>query len=87
MIRERLGERNIIAEDLGYMTDSVRKLVKDSGYPNMKVLEFAFDSRDSSGKGDYLPHNYEPTASLIRGRMTMRRFWAGFPASKNRRKP
>ena len=43
VIRERLGERNIIAEDLGYMTDSVRKLVKDSGYPNMKVLEFAFD--------------------------------------------
>ena len=44
-----LGDVNIIAEDLGYITDSVRQLVKDSGFPNMKVLEFAFDSRDSSG--------------------------------------
>ena len=49
------------------MTDSVRKLVKDSGYPNMKVLEFAFDSRDSSGKGDYLPHNYEPNCVAYTG--------------------
>ena len=46
-------------EDLGYVTDTVRRMVKESGYPNMKVLEFAFDSRDSSGAGDYLPHNYE----------------------------
>ena len=37
----------MIAEDLGYVTDSVRKLVHDSGFPGMKVLEFAFDSRDS----------------------------------------
>jgi len=40
------------------MTDSVRKLVKDSGFPNMKVLEFAFDSRDTGSASDYLPHNY-----------------------------
>ena len=59
MIKARLGEKPIIAEDLGYVTDTVRRMVKESGYPNMKVLEFAFDSRDSSGAGDYLPHNYE----------------------------
>ena len=58
-ISASLGDREIIAEDLGYMTDSVKRLVEESGYPNMKVLEFAFDSRDSSGAGDYLPHNYE----------------------------
>ena len=58
-VREALGEKPVIAEDLGYMTDSVKRLVEESGYPNMKVLEFAFDSRDSSGAGDYLPHNYE----------------------------
>ncbi len=57
-IKESLGEISIIAEDLGYITDSVRKLVKDTGFPNMKVLEFAFDSRDSSGPIEYLPHNY-----------------------------
>ena len=58
MVRNTLGEKEIIAEDLGYVTDSVRQLVKDSGFPGMKVLEFAFDSRDSGCAGDYLPHNY-----------------------------
>ncbi|MDO4261387.1 MAG: 4-alpha-glucanotransferase [Eubacteriales bacterium] len=57
-LKRRLGERPIIAEDLGYMTSTVRRLVEESGYPGMKVLEFAFDSRDSSDAGDYLPHNY-----------------------------
>ena len=54
----RLGERDIIAEDLGFMTDSVKRLVAESGYPNMKVLEFAFDERDTGNASDYLPHNY-----------------------------
>lgn len=45
----------IIAEDLGLMTDSVIKLVEDSGFPAMKVLEFAFDQNPENM---YLPHNY-----------------------------
>lgn len=57
-IQGALGEKEIIAEDLGYVTDSVRRLVQESGYPGMKVLEFAFDSRDSGCASDYLPHNY-----------------------------
>lgn len=57
-IKEALGDIPIIAEDLGYITPSVRQLVKDSGYPNMKVLEFAFDSRDSSGSEQYKPYHY-----------------------------
>lgn len=57
-MREVLGHREVIAEDLGYVTDSVRKLVADSGFPGMKVLEFAFDSRDTGCANDYLPHNY-----------------------------
>ena len=48
----------MIAEDLGLMTDGVRKLVKDSGYPNMKVLQFAYDASDLGGSNEYLPHNY-----------------------------
>lgn len=52
------GRQEVIAEDLGYVTDSVRQLVRDSGFPGMKVLEFAFDSRDSGSANDYLPHNY-----------------------------
>ena len=53
-----LGWHEVIAEDLGYVTDSVRQLVRESGFPGMKVLEFAFDSRDSGSANDYLPHNY-----------------------------
>ena len=44
-----------IAEDLGYLTPEVRQLLEDSGLPGMKVLEFAFDSREPS---NYLPHTY-----------------------------
>lgn len=47
-----------IAEDLGYATSDVEKLLKESGFPGMKVLEFAFDSRDTGSASDYLPHNY-----------------------------
>lgn len=54
-IRAELGDVDMIAEDLGFLTDSVIKLVQRSGYPGMKVLQFAFDSREDS---DYLPHNY-----------------------------
>ncbi|MBR3866853.1 MAG: 4-alpha-glucanotransferase, partial [Butyricicoccus sp.] len=57
-VEHHLGWHEIIAEDLGYVTDSVRQLVRDSGFPGMKVLEFAFDSRDTGSANDYLPHNY-----------------------------
>ena len=57
-VEHALGKRNIIAEDLGYMSDSVRQLVRDSGFAGIKVLEFAFDSRDTGSASDYLPHNY-----------------------------
>ena len=54
-LKEKLGEKPIIAEDLGYLTDTVIQLVKDTGYPGMKILQFGFDSREES---DYLPHSY-----------------------------
>lgn len=54
-LKEALGEKRIIAEDLGYVTDSVRKLVRDTGFPGMKVLEFAFDSREEA---DYSPDGW-----------------------------
>ena len=66
-VSRALGEKDIIAEDLGYVTDSVRQLVNDSGYPGMKVLEFAFDSRDSGCASDYLPHNYTENAVVYTG--------------------
>lgn len=54
------GRQRIIAEDLGFMTDSVRQLLKDSGFPGMKVLEFAFDTRDKNN-AEYFPHTYKPS--------------------------
>ncbi len=56
ILKKNLGEVPIIAEDLGYLTERIKKLVKDTGYPGMKVIQFAFDSREES---DYLPHNYD----------------------------
>ena len=61
---QNLGWHEVIAEDLGYVTDTVRQLVRDSGFAGMKVLEFAFDSRDSGSANDYLPHNY-PVNSVV----------------------
>ena len=57
-------DKIFIAEDLGYMTPEVRKLLKDSGLPGMKVLEFAFDSREPS---DYLPHTYVRNCTCYTG--------------------
>ena len=66
-LKEQLGERGVIAEDLGLLTDSVRKLVKDSGFPNMKVLQFAFDETDVGGANEYLPHNYRNNCWVYTG--------------------
>ena len=54
-LRARLGPRDIIAEDLGYLTEGVHRLLDYTGFPGMKVLEFAFGQ--SSEDSAYLPHN------------------------------
>ena len=64
VMKEKLGDRPVIAEDLGYLTPSVIKLVKRTGYPGMKILQFAFDSREES---DYLPHNYGSNSVVYTG--------------------
>ncbi len=63
-LRNRLGPKDIIAEDLGLQTPSVHKLLKDSGYPGMKVLEFAFDPGEDTG---YLPHCYDKNCVVYTG--------------------
>ena len=55
VVQKEIPDTEFIAEDLGFLTPSVLQLVKDTGYPGMKILQFAFDSREDS---DYLPHNY-----------------------------
>lgn len=65
-MEEHFGTKSlpIIAEDLGFLTPSVLKLVEDTGFPGMKVLEFAFDTREES---DYLPHNYTKNCVVYTG--------------------
>ena len=63
-IEQRLGKKQIIAEDLGFLTPTVEQLLKDSGFPGMKVLAFAFDP---SGKSGYLPHNFDRNSVVYTG--------------------
>lgn len=63
-ITKEFGKIDIIAEDLGYLTDTVVKLVKDTGYPGMKLIQFAFDSRE---KSNYLPHTYDKNCIVYTG--------------------
>lgn len=63
-MKEKLGKKEVIAEDLGFLTKSVIRLVKKSGYPGMKIIQFAFDSREES---DYLPHNYDKNCVVYTG--------------------
>ncbi len=52
-INKEFGTGRVIAEDLGFITDSVRNLIKKAGYPGMKVLQFGFDE---SKESEHLPH-------------------------------
>ncbi len=63
-LKEKLGPLNIIAEDLGYVTPSVIEMLHRTGFPGMKVLQFAFDSRES---GEYSPETYEENSVVYTG--------------------
>lgn len=54
----------IIAEDLGFLTPAVLKMLKKSGYPGMKVLQFAFNPEKES---EYLPHNFPQNCVVYTG--------------------
>ena len=72
-IRAKLPKLELIAEDLGLLTPEVLELRDASGLPGMKVLEFAFDTRDSL----YLPHNHVPNSVCYTGthdNMTLRQW-------------
>ena len=64
MMEEALGKIEIVAEDLGTLTPDVTELMEQTGYPGMKVLEFAFDSGEEN---DYLPHKYTNNCVVYTG--------------------
>lgn len=63
-IKAQLGDVNIIAEDLGFMTDEVIALREGTGYPGMNILQFAFDPKDDS---EYLPHHQVQNSVVYTG--------------------
>lgn len=60
-LKAQFGDRAIIAEDLGQISDEVRSLKFHCKFPGMKVLQFGFDD---NGKSAYLPHNYDNSFSV-----------------------
>ncbi len=64
VLKKKVDNIEVIAEDLGLLTDSVIKLVKDTGFPGMKVLHFAFDA---SWNSMYLPHKYDRNCIVYTG--------------------
>ena len=78
-VKENLPNISFIAEDLGFLTQEVLDLRDGSGFPGMKVLGFAFDSRDPS---DYLPHAYPRNSICYTGthdNMTTRQWFDTAP--------
>ncbi len=61
-IKDRFPQAKLVAEDLGLITDAVRKLVADAGFPGMKLMQFGFE-----GTSDYLPHSAIPNSVLYPG--------------------
>lgn len=74
-LKQGLPELDIIAEDLGYLTQEVLDLRNASGWPGMKILEFAFDLREPT---NYLPHTYTKNTVCYTGthdNLTMRQWF------------
>ena len=63
-LEKNLGKLDVIAEDLGLLTDSVIEMVEESGFPGMKVLQFAFDENEDS---PYLTYRYERNCIVYTG--------------------
>ena len=78
-----LGKRPIIAEDLGDLVPSVRKLLADSTFPGMKVLQFAF----GGGDNEYLPHNHVKNSVVYPGthdNTTLTDWWVNAAPAKEK---
>jgi len=62
-IKEQLGDLPIIAENLGFIDEKAEKLLDDSGYPGMKILQFAFPGDDNLDR----PHHYTQNSVAYTG--------------------
>ncbi|MCQ2082007.1 MAG: 4-alpha-glucanotransferase [Lachnospiraceae bacterium] len=63
-VKKKLGNKPVIAEDLGFITDSVRELIKECGYPGMKIMTYGFDPEDDS---EHTPYTYDKNIVIYTG--------------------
>lgn len=82
VIKEATKGTDIIAEDLGVVGPNVRKLIARTGWPGMKILEFAFDG---TADNEYLPHNYRTTNCLVYGGTHDNETLMGFYGAKKKK--
>ncbi|MEG1457956.1 MAG: 4-alpha-glucanotransferase [Acetivibrio sp.] len=80
-IKEAIGNSEIIAEDLGVVVPSVRRLMKKTGWPGMKILEFAYDG---GIENDNLPFNYTTTNCVVYGGTHDNETMASFFGNQNK---
>lgn len=66
-VKETLPDLRVVAEDLGFITDSVKRLLQTCGFPGMRVLQFAFDTRDEGENSIHLPHLYRENCVAYTG--------------------
>ncbi len=64
VIKKATEGSSVIAEDLGVVGDNVRALIQKTGWPGMKILQFAYDG---DSRNEYLPHNYKTTNCIVYG--------------------
>lgn len=64
-VGEALGDYPVIAEDLGEVFESVKVLLRETGFPGMKILQFGFNPGNVDS--DHLPHNYPKNAAVYTG--------------------
>ncbi len=85
---EVLGRKEILAEDLGYVTDSVRALLASCGFPGMKILQFGFGGGEGDFSSEDLPHRYPSHCVAYTGthdNATLREWLAGASDTEKRK--
>lgn len=82
VIKQAVGDADIIAEDLGTVVPSVRRLINRTGWPGMKILEFGFDGNITN---EHLPHNFTSPNLIVYGGTHDNETIAGFFADKKKR--
>lgn len=82
VIKQAVGDADIIAEDLGIVVPSVRSLINRTGWPGMKIMEFAFDGGTDN---EHLPHNFQSPNVIVYGGTHDNETLAGFFGSKSKK--